>query len=134
MALCLQVISKTGALLICVTNFNVTFNAIFKTTFDTIFDIIFDTIFDIIFDTIFDIIFDTIFDIIFDTIFVTNQDHRRCMASAIAWGGISFVHWVRRRLLIKVSKVIKVIKVNKVSKAIKAIKAIKANYMQPTYR
>ena len=111
MALCLQVISKTGALLICVTNFNVTFNAIFKTTFDTIFDIIFDTIFDIIFDTI--------FDIIFDTIFVTNQDHRRCMASAIAWGGISFVHWVRRRLLIKV---------------IKLNKAIKANYMQPTYR
>jgi uncharacterized membrane protein len=99
MALCLQVISKTGALLICVTNFNVTFNAIFKTTFDTIFDIIFDTI--------------------FDTIFVTNQDHRRCMASAIAWGGISFVHWVRRRLLIKV---------------IKLNKAIKANYMQPTYR
>ena len=113
MALCLQVISKTGALLICVTNFNVTFNAIFKTTFDTIFDIIFDTIFDIIFD------------IIFVTISNTNQDYRRCMASAIAWGGISFVHWVRRRLLIKVSKVIKV---NKVSKA------IKANYMQPTYR
>jgi uncharacterized membrane protein len=103
MALCLQVISKTGALLICVTNFNVTFNAIFKTTFDTIFDIIFDTIFDIIFDTISN----------------TNQDHRRCMASAIAWGGISFVHWVRRRLLIKV---------------IKLNKAIKANYMQPTYR
>jgi hypothetical protein len=41
------------------------------------------------------------------------------MASAIAWGGISFVHWVRRRLLIKV---------------IKLNKAIKANYMQPTYR
>jgi hypothetical protein len=107
MALCLQVISKTGALLIYVTNFNVTFNAIFKTTFDTIFDIIFDTIFDIIFDTI------------FVTISNTNQDHRRCMASAIAWGGISFVHWVRRRLLIKV---------------IKLNKAIKANYMQPTYR
>jgi hypothetical protein len=98
MALCLQVI-KTGALLICVTNFNVTFNAIFKTTFDTIFDIIFDTISNIISNT--------------------NQDHRRCMASAIAWGGISFVHWVRRRLLIKV---------------IKLNKAIKANYMQPTYR
>jgi hypothetical protein len=107
MALCLQVISKTGALLICVTNFNVTFNAIFKTTFDTIFDIIFDTISNIIFVTI------------SNTNFVTNQDHRRCMASAIAWGGISFVHWVRRRLLIKV---------------IKLNKAIKANYMQPTYR
>ncbi len=97
MALCLQVISKTGALLICVTNFNVTFNAIFKTTFDTIFDIIFVTISNIISNT--------------------NQDHRRCMASAIAWGGISFVHWVRRRLLIKVGKVIKV---SKVSEAIKA--------------
>jgi hypothetical protein len=111
MALCLQVISKTGALLICVTNFNVTFNAIFKTTFDTIFDIIFDTISNIISNT--------------------NQDHRRCMASAIAWGGISFVHWVRRRLLIKVSKVIKTVKLIKVNKV---SKAIKANYMQPTYR
>ncbi len=87
------------ALLICVTNFNAIFNTIF--------------------DIIFDIIFDTIFDIIFDTISNTNQDHRRCMASAIAWGGISFVHWVRRRLLIKV---------------IKLNKAVKANYMQPTYR
>ena len=87
------------ALLICVTNFNAIFNTIF--------------------DIIFDIIFDTIFDIIFDTISNTNQDHRRCMASAIAWGGISFVHWVRRRLLIKL---------------IKLNKAIKANYMQPTYR
>jgi hypothetical protein len=103
------------ALLICVTNFNVNFNAIFN----AIFNVIFDTIFDIIFD------------IIFDTIFVTNQDHRRCMASAIAWGGISFVHWVQRRLLIKVIKSIKLIKLNK---AIKLNKTIKANYMQPTYR
>ncbi len=101
MALCLQVISKTGALLICVTNFNVTFNTIFKTTFDTIFDII------------------------FDTIFVTNQDHRRCMASAIAWGGISFVHWVRRRSLIKL---------NKVSTVCKVSTAINANHKQLTYR
>jgi hypothetical protein len=91
------------ALLICVTNFNVTFNAIFNA----------------IFDTIFDIIFVTIFDTIFVTISNTDQDHWRCMASAIAWGGISFVHWVRRRLLIKV---------------IKLNKAIKANYIQPTYR
>jgi hypothetical protein len=91
------------ALLICVTNFNVTFNAIFNTIFDTIFV----------------------------TISNTNQDHRRCMASAIAWGGISFVHWVQRRLLIKVSKVSKLIKLIKL---IKLNKAIKANYMQPTYR
>lgn len=32
------------------------------------------------------------------------------MASAIAWGGISFVHWVQRRLLIKVIKLNKAIK------------------------